>query len=259
MRACVRRIHLHTCRVLREICVRALAHVCVQLLCVALSDQKRALTFCTTSGVPKSLPPDRRRPHGWASPRLKRTLISWAIAAAAAAKGSERKKQFYSWFYVDPKLSLFTYHDRIQEHCKLRTVKIVQPTTTFLLYVWWVTLAINNNKKHPLPVILVKESDNQHSKAMHKCRAVRTHTYFLPSNRAINWPSKKKHYALARTMNRLIIVRRSGLRLMGDRSACTRFGIKYVIYIVYKKIMRARSALFAFDALRGPECECGRP
>lgn len=40
-----------------------------------------ALTFCTTSGVPKSFPPWRRSPQGCASTRLRRTFINCAISA----------------------------------------------------------------------------------------------------------------------------------------------------------------------------------
>lgn len=37
-------------------------------------EKKFVLTFWMASGVPKSLPPCRRKPHGWASVRLRRTV-----------------------------------------------------------------------------------------------------------------------------------------------------------------------------------------
>lgn len=37
------------------------------------------LTFCTTSGVPKSLPPCSRNPHDGSPPLFNRTVVNWAM------------------------------------------------------------------------------------------------------------------------------------------------------------------------------------
>lgn len=58
-----------------------------------LNETKRKLTFCTTSGVPKSFPPWRRKPQGDPSNLDSLTLINWAISLISFYGQSDKKKK----------------------------------------------------------------------------------------------------------------------------------------------------------------------